>query len=105
MKIKCGFLAGFALLVMSMHVMAGTIWLDTLEMTQAVQPWGSPQRNLSVDRRPLSIGGKQYRTGVGMQSPSRMWIALGRGANTFRAEVGVDDSSGGGTAQFVIAID
>jgi alpha-galactosidase len=34
-----------------------------------------------------------------------MWIALGRGVNSFKASVGVDDSSGSAVAKFALAVD
>jgi len=82
-----------------------TVWLDNIEMDQALQTWGSPQRNLNYLRQPMSIDGASYKSGLGVWAKSEIWIDLGRGAGRFKANVGLDDASTRGSIEFVIAID
>ena len=105
MKLPIRSLAVFASFLLSASAHAGVVWLDALETNQEIQPWGQPQRNLSIQRTPLIIAGKHFSAGLGIQSPSRFWIALGRGADAFKAQVGVDDAGGSETADFIVAID
>lgn len=84
---------------------ADTTWLDTIEMDQALQTWGHPQRNLNYLRHPLSIAGQSYPSGLGVWAKSLIWIDLGRGAGTFRADVGLDDESTHGRVEFIVVID
>ncbi len=72
-------------------VSAGTIWLDELDIHSAVQGWGKPHRNKSVDGHPLSIGGQQFKHGFGTHAESTLHIELDGGATRFSASVGVDD--------------
>src|SRR3954454_6650740 len=68
-----------------------TIRLDTLDLKQVAQGWGSPQKNRSVDKNPLSIGGRKFEHGFGTHADSKVTLDLDGGAGTFTAFVGVDD--------------
>jgi alpha-galactosidase len=83
----------------------GTVWLDTLEMDQAMQTYGHLQRNLNYLRQPLSIDSQTYPSGVGVWAKSQIWVDLGHGSGRFKADVGLDDASTQGSVEFVIAID
>jgi alpha-galactosidase len=97
-------IASICLLTLLAPAYADTVWLDTLEMDQAIQTWGQPQRNLSDQRTPITIAGKMYSAGLGVQTRSVIWIDLGYGAGRFKADVGVDDTSQG-SAKFAIGVD
>ena len=83
----------------------GTVWLDGIEMDQALQTWGHPQRNLNYHRQPLSVGGKSYKAGLGVCAKSLIWIDLGHGSGRFKADVGLDDASTKGSVEFIISLD
>src|SRR5262249_40059849 len=65
-------------------------WLDELDITQTQQGWGSPQRNKSVDKHPLTVGGKEFERGLGTHAESHLFIRPNE-AMRFTAMVGVDD--------------
>src|SRR5437763_1985174 len=67
------------------------IRLDTLDLKQVAQGWGTPQKNRSVDKHPLSIGGKKFEHGFGTHADSKVTMDLDGGAGTLSAFVGVDD--------------
>ena len=70
---------------------AETIWLDQLDLRAALQGWGDPQKNKSVDGHPLTLGGKVFKRGFGTHAESVLNVRLDGGAETFSASVGVDD--------------
>ena len=77
--------------------------LSGLDLTKMKQGFGMPQINLSVDKHPLSIGGRAFAAGVGTHSPGSLFIALDGTAADFRAWVGIDDEVGRrGSATFTI---
>jgi alpha-galactosidase len=67
------------------------------------QDWGDPHRDLSVDNNALAIGGHKYEHGLGTHARSIMRIGLGGNAESFSAEVGVDDEKAdSGTVTFSV---
>jgi alpha-galactosidase len=54
--------------------------------------WGGAQADLTPFGQALSIAGKAFDTGLGLLADSRLEVR-NDGANTFTAEVGVDDST------------
>jgi len=70
---------------------AETVWLDKLDVGAAVQGWGDPHRNRSVEGHALTIGGQLYDRGFGTHAESVLNVALDGGAQSFSASVGVDD--------------
>ena len=77
--------------------------LSGLDLTKMTQGFGTPQSNLSVDRHPLSIGGRAFAAGVGTHSPGSLFIALDGGEGKFHAFAGIDDEVGKrGSATFTI---
>jgi alpha-galactosidase len=71
-----------------------TVWLDTLEVSLVRQMTGEAKANLATTGGPLSIGGKEFKRGLGTHADSRFFIDLKGGATRFRASVGVDDMAG-----------
>ena len=93
---------GFALaLFTAKNLSAETVWLDQLNIRSAVQGYGTPQKNKSVEEHPLTIGGKVFQRGFGTHAESVLHINLGSGAQKFTASVGVDDEVNGNAAASV----
>jgi alpha-galactosidase len=61
---------------------------------EADQDWGELRQDQSVDRHPLSIGGRKFEHGLGTHANSTLRVALGGTADRFTASVGVDDEVG-----------
>jgi alpha-galactosidase len=96
-------LASFLLLGTIQAEETNTIRLDTLDLKQVAQGWGLPQKNLSVDKHPLSIGGKKFDHGFGTHADSKVTLDMDGAAGTFSAMVGVDDEVGAkGTVRFTV---
>ena len=70
---------------------AETVWLDQLDLHVAIQGWGDPHKNQSVNGNPLIIGGGKFARGFGTHAESLLNIKLDGGAQKFSAHVGVDD--------------
>src|SRR5437868_2509111 len=80
--------------------------LDSLDLKSVAQGWGSPQKNRSVDKHPLSIGGRKFEHGFGTHADSKVTMDLDGAVGTFSAFVGVDDEVGDkGTVNFKIVGD
>jgi len=86
------------------HVKAETVWLDELQIDRIAQDWGEPRRRRSVDGRPLRIGGRLFKRGVGTHANSVIRIALEGSTAHFSAWVGVDDEVGGGRGSVVFEV-
>lgn len=80
-------------LVLSACISAGPEWysLSSLDLSPMRQGWGSPARNMAVEGKPMTLGGRKLENGVGTHAPSTMWLELGGKADRFTATVGVDD--------------
>ncbi len=77
-----------------------------LELGAMIQDWERPQKNLSVEKNPIRIGGQTFAKGVGTHANSFMCIKLTGKAIKFTAMVGVDDEKDGkGTVNFVVKKD
>ena len=84
-------------------VSADTVWLDSLDLSNVRQGYGTAQVNRSIRETPLSIAGTKYERGVGTHANSTVWINLGGGSEKFEATVGLDDAANGnGTVVFRI---
>jgi alpha-galactosidase len=88
-------------LAVPMLAAAETVWLDQLDIRSAVQGYGEPHKNKSVDGHPLTIGGKVFQRGFGTHAESILHVNLGGGAQKFTASVGVDDDVNGSAASSV----
>jgi alpha-galactosidase len=86
---------------------AETVWLDSLDLGLMRQSWGKPQKNKSVDGKPIMIAGQKFEHGVGTHAKSRLIIELKGGSTRFAASVGVDDEqkSSPASVEFVITGD
>jgi len=83
---------------------AQTNYLANLDISQVSQGWGQPHANRSVDGHPLSIGGQSFKQGLGTHATSQFILDLGGRAESFSAEVGVDDEVGKGKGAVVFKI-
>jgi alpha-galactosidase len=84
---------------------ADTVWLDELKLSNATQGWGEPQRNKSVEGKPLTIGGQKFEHGLGTHAEGLLRIKLDGHAKSFSASVGVDDEvigHGPGSVEFFV---
>lgn len=69
-----------------------TIYLDELPTDCYVQDWGLPQKNKSVARTTLSIGGTEYERGIGSHAISRMLFDVSD-ATRIEGLAGPDDNN------------
>ena len=88
------FTAGILVVWTCWQAVAGTVWLDELDLSKVQQDWGRPHRNQSVEGHPLRIAGKTYQRGLGTHAESVLYLDLNQQAERFIAYVGVDDEVG-----------
>ena len=86
---------------------AVTNYVADMDISQVSQDWGQPHANLSVDGHALSIGGQKFARGLGTHAASEVIIEVGGRAESFSAQVGVDDEvgRGKGTVTFSVMTD
>ncbi len=78
-------------------------WLSALDLSKMSVGWGEAVANKSIEKKPLTLGGKTFEKGVGSHAPSVMYVELDGKAERFYAQVGVDDETGDkGSIQFRI---
>jgi len=79
-------------------------YVSDLDLSKAIQGWGSPGKDRSVEGHPITIDGKTFRHGFGTHSIGRLVITLDGKASSFTAQVGVDDEvpDGKGSVQFKV---
>ena len=70
---------------------AQTVWLDQLDLSPTTQGWGVPKKNRTVDDNIMTIAGKTFERGFGTHAESSLFIQLDGKANSFTAQVGIDD--------------
>ena len=76
---------------LGLSLQAQTVWLDQLDLSAATQGFGTAKKNRSVDGKTLTIAGTTYTRGFGTHSVSSLQIVLDGKAQSFSAQVGVDD--------------
>ena len=102
MKSRIVFALGLSLAAFAPQIVsAETVWLDDLNLAVAVQGYGEPQKNQSLDGHPMAIGGRHFTRGWGTHSEASLRVDLGGGAQSFSASVGVDDEVNGNSASSV----
>jgi alpha-galactosidase len=95
MKTRALLAALIATAFTSVHpTLADTFNLETLDLKQVEQGWGSPRAGQSVDGHPLSVGGQKFVHGLGTHAYSIFRLDLGGKGERFTANVGVDDEVG-----------
>jgi len=83
---------------------ARTLWLSSLNLEKMTAGWGTPQKDKSIQSKPLTIAGDTFDKGVGTHAASLMYIDLKKSCRSFSAYVGVDDEVNGkiGSVRFRI---
>ncbi|MDR0870113.1 MAG: glycoside hydrolase family 97 catalytic domain-containing protein, partial [Planctomycetaceae bacterium] len=79
--------------------------LSTLKPASASQDWGALNTNRSVDKNPLRVGGKEYKTGFGTHANGRLIFNLDGKYKTLEGFAGVDEEEkekGTGTVRFIV---
>jgi len=85
---------------------ANSLWLDTLDLANVTQEYGSPHAGKSVDSNPITLSGIPYPHGLGTHAASRLLVLLKGSATRFNALAGVDDEKKGhGSVQFQVYVD
>ena len=69
------------------------IFLDALEPVSCTQGWGKLQRNQSVWEKPMTIGSRHFRRGLGTHADSRIVYDIGGRYRRFQCLVGADGAS------------
>ena len=82
-------LAMVAALTQGAH--AESFQVSSLDLHGVEQDWGDPQKDQSVGRHQISIGGQKFDHGLGTHANSSFAIKLDGNGDRFTAEVGVDD--------------
>lgn len=87
-------------------VMSDLVWLDQLDLSKAHYSRLPPKRAMAADGKPMSLGSRIYKHGVGMWSRTRLTVLLNGHATEFVAKVGVDDSCPvSGSVSFQVWVD
>lgn len=85
---------------------AAIIRLETLDLSLMKQDWEKPRAGKSVNGGPISIGGMRFEHGLGSHAFSILGVDLGGEAQSFEAQVGVNDEvDGHGTVRFQVWLD
>jgi len=81
-----------------------TVWLSSLNLEKMTAGWGTPQKDKSIQSKPLTIADRSFDKGVGTHASSLMYIDLKKSCRSFSAYVGVDDEVNGkiGSVRFRI---
>src|ERR1043166_3145572 len=83
-----------------------TIYLDTLDLSNADQQWGTPHAGQTVEGSTITLGGIMYAHGFGTHAQSELTINLKGAALRFEAIVGLDDErKNRGAVQFIVRVD
>jgi len=85
---------------------ADIIRLESVDVQNLEQEWGSPHADHSVEGHEISVGGQKFAHGLGTHASSSLRLALGGKGEQFTAFVGVDDEVGKrGSVTFTISGD
>lgn len=69
----------------------GKTTLGDILVSKVTQEVATPQLNLSINRRPLVVGGQAYETGFGTAADSQIDISFPAKFETFSGACGIDD--------------
>jgi alpha-galactosidase len=88
---------------------AESLYVSSLKVANIHPDMAKPQIDKSAGGNAISLGGKTYERGIGVQAGSRIIINLKGRATRFTATVGVDDevknAERGGTVAFLVQAD
>lgn len=77
-----------------------SVWLDEVPFEYGVAGWAKPKMNLNAYDKEIIIGGKIYPHGVFCHANGTLVYPVNGKYVRFEAEVGIDDTSQGGSAYF-----
>ena len=93
MKSVIHFLLPFYLLL-SLDLVAqepNAVYLSDLDHGFIANEYGPPRSDRSFGKHPLTVKGIEYEKGLGVHSPSKLYINVGRKAERFISVIGIDD--------------
>lgn len=70
------------------------------DLVMTRQTWGEARRDVSVEGKPLTIGGKVYASGIGTHAISMIPVDVPAAAAVLEGACGIDDEAKGGSVQF-----
>lgn len=85
-----------------------TVYISTLDISRVKQAWGYPLKDISIEGKGLSIGGRKFEQGLATHAVGEFRINLKGGSERFLAYVGVDDDvigGEGGSVEFFVYAD
>lgn len=77
-----------------------SVWLDEVPFEYGVAGWAKPKMNINAYDKEIYIGGKLYPHGVFCHANGTLVYPVNGKYVRFEAEVGIDDTSSGGSAFF-----
>jgi len=102
---KISILAALAVLAPAL-VQAAEVPLSSLNLGVMKQGWGFPGINESVTSKPIQIGDRTFKSGVGTHASSHVKIQLHGAAKLFEATVGLDNAAKEeGSVVFIVIAD
>jgi hypothetical protein len=69
---------------------AQALYLSDIPHGFIANEFGPPNKDMSFEKNPITIGGKTYQKGIGVHAPSLLYIDLEGKASKFQAEIGID---------------
>jgi hypothetical protein len=85
---------------------AGVVHCSDLKAVSATSGWSTVQKDLSIDKKPITLGGKVYPKGLGTHAPSDIVYDLAGKYALFTSDVGIDDETAGkGSVEFKVFAD
>jgi NPCBM/NEW2 domain len=92
--------------VVALPLDAAVIYCSDLTAVSATSGWSSVQKDMSIDKKPITLMGKVYPKGLGTHAPSEIVYSLNGKYQTFSADVGIDDETAGkGSVEFQVYAD
>ena len=76
------------------------VWLDEVPYEYGVAGWAKPKMNTNAYDHEIVIAGKEYKHGVFCHANGTLVYPVGGQYVRFEAEVGIDDTSSGGSVFF-----
>lgn len=76
------------------------VWLDEVPFEYGVAGWAKPKMNVNAYDHEIFIGGKEYKHGVFCHANGTLVYPVKGEYVRFEAEVGIDDTSSGGSVYF-----
>jgi len=68
-----------------------TVYLSDLDHGFIANEYGPPHADQSFGKHPITLGGVEYKKGLGVHSPSKLYININRKVERFRSLIGIDD--------------